>query len=116
MQFSQGRRASSACRWCAPLLKVLRWTVAPGIFAPASPAHGLGGRPSTVDGPEKGVRIMFSEGALATILVCEEDEETLDLLCDQLTADRFEVLPAPSAADALRLCRYNHPDELALDP
>ena len=47
---------------------------------------------------------------IATIVVCEDDDATLDLLCDHLTADRFEVLPAPSAADALRLCRYNHPD------
>jgi len=52
---------------------------------------------------------------IATIVVCEDDDATLDLLCDHLTADRFEVLPAPSAADALRLCRYNHPDLLLLD-
>jgi DNA-binding response OmpR family regulator len=30
-------------------------------------------------------------------------------------ADRFGVLPAPSASDALRLCRYNQPDLLLLD-
>lgn len=59
---------------------------------------------------------MFSdEPARATIVVCEDDDATLDLLCDHLTADRFEVLPAPSAADALRLCRYNHPDLMLLD-
>ncbi|MBS1882537.1 MAG: response regulator transcription factor [Actinobacteria bacterium] len=52
---------------------------------------------------------------IATIVVCEDDDATLDLLCDHLAADRFEVLPAPSAADALRLCRYNHPDLLLLD-
>jgi DNA-binding response OmpR family regulator len=52
---------------------------------------------------------------IATIVVCEDDIPTLDLLCDNLAADRFEVLPAPSAADALRLCRYNHPDLLLLD-
>jgi DNA-binding response OmpR family regulator len=52
---------------------------------------------------------------IATIVVCEDDIATLDLLCDHLNADRFEVLPAPSAADALRLCRYNHPDLLLLD-
>ena len=52
---------------------------------------------------------------IATIVVCEDDDATLDLLCDHLTADRFEVLPAPTAADALRLCRYNHPDLLLLD-
>ncbi|MFT3863003.1 MAG: response regulator transcription factor [Solirubrobacterales bacterium] len=52
---------------------------------------------------------------IATIVVCEDDIPTLDLLCDHLSADRYEVLPAPSAADALRLCRYNHPDLLLLD-
>jgi DNA-binding response OmpR family regulator len=52
---------------------------------------------------------------IATIVVCEDDDATLDLLCDHLTADRFEVLPAPTAADALRLCRYNHPNLLLLD-
>lgn len=48
-------------------------------------------------------------------MVCEDDDATLDLLCDHLTADRFEVLPAPSAADALRLCRCNTPDLMLLD-
>jgi DNA-binding response OmpR family regulator len=54
-------------------------------------------------------------GTIATIVVCEADDATLDLLCDHLSADRFDVLPAPSAVDALRLCRYNHPDLLLLD-
>jgi DNA-binding response OmpR family regulator len=52
---------------------------------------------------------------LARIVVCEDDAVTLELLCDHLMADRFGVLPAPSASDALRLCRYNHPDLLLLD-
>jgi len=53
---------------------------------------------------------------IASIVVCEDDARmTLDLLCDHLAADRFGVLPAPSASDALRLCRYNHPDLLLLD-
>jgi DNA-binding response OmpR family regulator len=51
----------------------------------------------------------------ARLVVCEDDEMTLDLLCDHLSADRFGVLPAPTAADALRLCRFNHPDLLLLD-
>src|SRR5690349_12592688 len=51
----------------------------------------------------------------ASLVVCEDDEVTLDLLCEHLAADRFGVLPAPSASDALRLCRYNHPDLLLLD-
>ena len=48
-------------------------------------------------------------------MVCEDDAPTLDLLRDHLTADRFAVLPAPTASDALRLCRYNQPDLLLLD-
>ena len=52
---------------------------------------------------------------IASIVVCEDDAVTLDLLCDHLSADRFGVLPAPSASDALRLCRYNQPDLLLLD-
>jgi DNA-binding response OmpR family regulator len=51
----------------------------------------------------------------ATLVVCEDDAPTLDLLCDHLHADRFEALPAPSASDALRLCHYNDPDLLLLD-
>jgi DNA-binding response OmpR family regulator len=52
---------------------------------------------------------------LATVVVCEDDEPTRELLCDHLTADRYRVLPAPSAADALRLCGYNQPDLMLLD-
>jgi DNA-binding response OmpR family regulator len=52
---------------------------------------------------------------IASLVVCEDDAPTLELLCDNLIADRFRVLPAPTAADALRLCRYNHPDLLLLD-
>ena len=52
---------------------------------------------------------------LATIVVCEDDAATLELLCDHLTADRYRALAAPTAADALRLCRYRHPDLLLLD-
>jgi DNA-binding response OmpR family regulator len=52
---------------------------------------------------------------LASIVVCEDDTATLELLCDNLAADRFGVLPAPSASDALRLCRYKQPDLMLLD-
>jgi DNA-binding response OmpR family regulator len=51
----------------------------------------------------------------ATIVVCEDDEPTLELLCDHLEADEFAPLPAPSADDALRLCQYKAPDLLLLD-
>jgi DNA-binding response OmpR family regulator len=49
------------------------------------------------------------------VVVCEDDTPTLELLCDHLEADRFGVLPAPSASDALRLCHYKEPDLLLLD-
>jgi len=52
---------------------------------------------------------------IASIVVCEDDTATLELLCEHLAADRFGALPAPSASDALRLCRYNQPDLLLLD-
>lgn len=51
----------------------------------------------------------------AVVVVCEDDEATLSLLCDQLMADRFDAIPAPSAADALRQCHYRSPDLLLLD-
>ena len=52
---------------------------------------------------------------IASVVVCEDDAPTLELLCDHLVADRFGVLPAPSASDALRLCRYKQPDLMLLD-
>lgn len=52
---------------------------------------------------------------LGVVVVCEDDPPTLELLCDHLRADRFEVVPAPSAADALRHCQYRSPDLLLLD-
>lgn len=51
----------------------------------------------------------------ATIVVCEDDPPTLELLCDHLYADRYAALPAPCASDALRLCRFKAPDLLLLD-
>jgi DNA-binding response OmpR family regulator len=52
---------------------------------------------------------------LATVVVCEDDLPTLDLLCDHLEAERYRALPAPTASDALRLCSFNAPDLLLLD-
>jgi DNA-binding response OmpR family regulator len=49
------------------------------------------------------------------LVVCEDDEATLDLLCDHLAADGYRVYPAPSASDALRLCHFKQPDLLLLD-
>jgi DNA-binding response OmpR family regulator len=50
-----------------------------------------------------------------TVVVCEDDQTTLELLCDHLAADRFRPLPAPCASDALRFCHFNQPDLLLLD-
>jgi DNA-binding response OmpR family regulator len=52
---------------------------------------------------------------LGVVVVCEDDEATLELLCDNLVADRYDAIPAPSAADALRQCHYRSPDLLLLD-
>ncbi len=52
---------------------------------------------------------------LATVVVCEDDDPTRELLCDHLSADGYKSLPAPSASDALRMCGYNAPDLLLLD-
>ena len=52
---------------------------------------------------------------LATLVVCEDDAPTLELLCEHLEADRYRALPAPSAGDALRLCHFRQPDLLLLD-
>lgn len=52
---------------------------------------------------------------IARLVVCEDDRTTLELLSDHLTADRYGVLAAPTAADALRLCQYGSPDLLLLD-
>jgi DNA-binding response OmpR family regulator len=50
-----------------------------------------------------------------TIVVCEDDELTLELLIENLEADRYHALAAPTRADALRFCRYSQPDLLLLD-
>jgi DNA-binding response OmpR family regulator len=52
---------------------------------------------------------------IAKLVICEDDRPTLELLCDHLLADRYGVLAAPTAADALRLCQYSSPDLLLLD-
>jgi DNA-binding response OmpR family regulator len=52
---------------------------------------------------------------LGTIVVCEDDEVTRELLVENLEADRFRALAAPTASDALRFCRYSQPDALLLD-
>jgi DNA-binding response OmpR family regulator len=51
----------------------------------------------------------------ATVIVCDGDEAILDLLCEHLSADNFEVLASPTGSGALRFCRYNRPDVMVLD-
>jgi hypothetical protein len=46
------------------------------------------------------------------VVVREPDEGTLESLCDHLTADRFNVLPAPTASDVLREIRQADPDRV----
>ena len=58
---------------------------------------------------------MLSQGERATIVVCDDDQATLALLCDHLAADRYQPVPASSAADALRQCHFKTPDLLLLD-
>jgi DNA-binding response OmpR family regulator len=52
---------------------------------------------------------------VATVVVCEDDGVTLDLLCDRLASDRFEPLAAGNPEEALRLCRHQRPDLLVVD-
>jgi DNA-binding response OmpR family regulator len=56
-----------------------------------------------------------SKREIASVVVCEDDMATLELLCDHLSADRYRSLAAPTAHDALRFCRYSQPDLLLLD-
>jgi len=53
--------------------------------------------------------------SLGTVVVCEDDEATRELLVENLEADRYRALAAAEAADALRYCRYQPPDLLILD-
>ncbi len=50
-----------------------------------------------------------------TVIVCEDDDLTRELLVENLNDDRFEVVAAATAEEALRACRYSHPDLLLLD-
>ncbi len=52
---------------------------------------------------------------LAAVVVCEDDEDTRSQLCRNLAEDRFTAIPAATAEEALRLCRYHAPDALLLD-
>ena len=54
-------------------------------------------------------------GTLATLVVCEDDPLSRDVLCENLAADRFEAHAAGTAEEALRFCRYGAPDLLLID-
>ena len=41
---------------------------------------------------------------VATLVVCEDDEPTLELLCDHLGAERFEAHAAPSITRRRTCC------------
>ena len=57
----------------------------------------------------------FGRPVKKKIVICEDDVATLELLCEHLSSDGFDVLAAPTAADAMRLCQYSDPDMLLLD-
>lgn len=52
---------------------------------------------------------------LGSVVVCEDDDATRELLCQNLAADRYDPLPAATARDTLRHCRYAGPRLLLLD-
>jgi two-component system phosphate regulon response regulator PhoB len=56
-----------------------------------------------------------STESLATVVVCEDDELTREMLCENLREDRFDALPAAGAEEALHRCRFDAPDVLLLD-
>ncbi len=53
--------------------------------------------------------------AIGSVVVCEDDPGTRELLCANLRADRFDPLPAAGAEEALRRCRTDAPDAMILD-
>ena len=52
---------------------------------------------------------------LATLVVCEDDAGTREQLSRNLVDDRFAVLEAATAEEALRACRFEAPDAMLLD-
>jgi DNA-binding response OmpR family regulator len=59
--------------------------------------------------------VLREEEPVARVVVCDDDAATTEMLCANLSADRFDVRPAETADDALRICRYWMPDLLLLD-
>jgi CheY-like chemotaxis protein len=52
---------------------------------------------------------------LPTVVVCEDERGDPGGALRPPRGGSFRALPAPSAADALRLCHYKRPDLLLLD-
>jgi DNA-binding response OmpR family regulator len=52
---------------------------------------------------------------VATVVVCQHDRATQDLICGRLAEDGFEPIPAAGIEEALRLCRHHLPDLLVVD-
>jgi DNA-binding response OmpR family regulator len=57
----------------------------------------------------------LAPGEAGTVIVCEDDPTTRDLLRQNLVADRFQVYTASTATTALELTRSYRPDLLLLD-
>lgn len=57
----------------------------------------------------------MTDDAAATILLVEDDAATRTFLADELTADGYELLVAPSAREGLRLLESKFPDLAILD-
>jgi len=53
-------------------------------------------------------------GPIASVVICDDDQITLELLCEHLSTDRFGVVSASCVSEALRLCRESDPDLLLL--
>lgn len=61
------------------------------------------------------VNVEGQVGTQPTVLVCEDDEPTLEFLADNLRADRFRVLAALTGQHARTLLERNSCDALILD-
>jgi DNA-binding response OmpR family regulator len=58
---------------------------------------------------------MSNHEHLATVVIVEHEEATLDFLCRRLADDRIDPLPSMTLEEALPLCRDHLPDLLVVD-
>jgi signal transduction histidine kinase/CheY-like chemotaxis protein len=54
-------------------------------------------------------------GLMATVLIVDDESDTLDLMSEWLSMRGYDVLPARSGNEALRLADSDHPDLILLD-